>query len=291
MKGLDYLRHYYKLIENSKNRKLIGYTEKHHIIPKSLFLDASAVIVNTDTVINVNDVNNLTTLTAKEHFCAHLLLLKIFKNDKNCYERMLYAFNFMRNRIKSSKGYEKQKIAFSKMMSETLSGKPSRAKGSKWSEDLRQKRSGLNHYMHGKTYEEIYGSDKSIQLKRLRSENMKGSYEEKYGDKKAKEMKRNLSERKMTWGDKISKANKGIKLTQVRKDKVKAFMGNDKLNPNVDQTLYEFKNKITGECLYARKYDMKRKYKCNSIHRIIRDTTKSCKGWMFTGNKKEIINE
>lgn len=52
---------YYSIIEKSKNRKISGYTEKHHIIPKSLG--------------GSNKSNNLVKLTAREHYICHILLV------------------------------------------------------------------------------------------------------------------------------------------------------------------------------------------------------------------------
>ena len=64
---MDYKRLYNKLIEKGKNRKLKGYTENHHIIPKCL---------------GGKDVkSNLVKLTAKEHFLAHKLLVEIYPNE------------------------------------------------------------------------------------------------------------------------------------------------------------------------------------------------------------------
>lgn len=60
-----YFRHYMALIENAKNStrlKSESYFENHHIIPKSLG--------------GSNKKNNMVLLTAKEHFIAHLLLVR-----------------------------------------------------------------------------------------------------------------------------------------------------------------------------------------------------------------------
>jgi hypothetical protein len=60
-----YTRWYENLISSRRGRTLPGdmYVEKHHIIPRSLG--------GSDTV------NNIIHLTAREHFIAHLLLVKI----------------------------------------------------------------------------------------------------------------------------------------------------------------------------------------------------------------------
>ena len=54
---MNYKLHYDKLVERAKKRKLIGYVERHHIIPRSL-----------------GEKENIVELTAREHFIAHLLL-------------------------------------------------------------------------------------------------------------------------------------------------------------------------------------------------------------------------
>ena len=60
-----YTRIYFMIIDRARLRKLPKeiYTEKHHIIPKSLGGD--------------NSLENLIALTAREHFICHLLLPKM----------------------------------------------------------------------------------------------------------------------------------------------------------------------------------------------------------------------
>lgn len=59
-----YTAWYFSIIEKAKNRiEYTGYTEKHHIIPKSLGGN--------------NAATNLVVLTAKEHYIAHHLLTKM----------------------------------------------------------------------------------------------------------------------------------------------------------------------------------------------------------------------
>ena len=69
--------------QNRRNaKKIIGYTELHHIIPKSICKDFN------------DDLNNLVALTPKEHFICHLLLTKmlILKKHSN---KMIFAFKRM----------------------------------------------------------------------------------------------------------------------------------------------------------------------------------------------------
>jgi hypothetical protein len=101
---------YQKFIESRKNRIIPEnvYTEKHHIIPKSLGGN--------------NFPDNLITLTAREHFIAHLILWKAYG------EPMTIAFWMMQHRcIKTckhsckitSRQYEVLKKDFSEKISET----------------------------------------------------------------------------------------------------------------------------------------------------------------------------
>jgi hypothetical protein len=64
-----YTRWYYRIITTAKNRILPKniYTERHHIIPRSLGGN------------NLKD--NLVKLTAREHFVCHLLLVKMTKDS------------------------------------------------------------------------------------------------------------------------------------------------------------------------------------------------------------------
>lgn len=57
-----YRKWYNNIICNAKNRTIDGYTERHHIVPRSLG--------------GPNDTSNLVKLTAREHFICHLLLIK-----------------------------------------------------------------------------------------------------------------------------------------------------------------------------------------------------------------------
>jgi hypothetical protein len=73
-----YYRWYLKLTSQI-NRDLNCYTEKHHIVPRSLG--------------GSDDLSNIVKLTAKEHYIAHLLLTKITSGN-NKY-KMIHAFVMM----------------------------------------------------------------------------------------------------------------------------------------------------------------------------------------------------
>ena len=64
---MDYQRHYDLLCERAKGRKLSGYREQHHIIPRCLG--------------GTDDSSNIVELTAEEHYVAHQLLVKIYPDN------------------------------------------------------------------------------------------------------------------------------------------------------------------------------------------------------------------
>jgi hypothetical protein len=65
---MNYQRIHDAIIERAKTRKLDGYKERHHIIPRC--------------VGGTNDLENLVDLTAREHFIIHLLLAEIYNIPK-----------------------------------------------------------------------------------------------------------------------------------------------------------------------------------------------------------------
>jgi hypothetical protein len=62
-----YTHIYYSIIERAKSRTITGYTENHHIIPRSLG--------------GTNNKDNLVALTGREHFIVHWLLPKMLEGD------------------------------------------------------------------------------------------------------------------------------------------------------------------------------------------------------------------
>ena len=102
---MNYLKVYCNLIRKAENRTPPeGYTEKHHVFPKSIFGKNNRIVV----------------LTAREHYIAHALLEKIYikryglSNRKTI--KIMYAYNMMSNRgaYKNSTLYEEFKKRFIK---------------------------------------------------------------------------------------------------------------------------------------------------------------------------------
>jgi len=77
-----YTNWYYSIIKTAHDRPVTGYTERHHIIPKSLGGD--------------NSEKNLVRLTAREHFVCHHLLTKMTLGNERV--KMLHALGkFIQN--------------------------------------------------------------------------------------------------------------------------------------------------------------------------------------------------
>lgn len=135
---MNYQWHYDQLmITRSLREKLSGiYYEKHHKIPRSMGGD--------------NSSENIVSLTPREHFLAHWLLWRIYKNRS-----MAFAFHamekFTRTKTEftcSSRAYEEARIAKSLMghseltkskMSSSKKGKSSSFKGKFHKEDSKEK--------------------------------------------------------------------------------------------------------------------------------------------------------
>lgn len=78
---MNYNKIYNQIINKRKLEEPEGYTENHHIIPRSLG--------------GSDDKENLVRLTAREHFICHALLLKIQPIGSISYYKMLHAFIMM----------------------------------------------------------------------------------------------------------------------------------------------------------------------------------------------------
>jgi len=107
-----YLNKYIRFIRNCqlKNQNYRGYTERHHICPKA-----------TDMFPEYSSFGchpwNCATLTARQHFIAHMILWKVYNN-----ESMTRAFGVMSNyfTIKNSRIYQNIRKKYSKIVSKQM---------------------------------------------------------------------------------------------------------------------------------------------------------------------------
>lgn len=133
---MNYDRIYSEIIINRKSNPYIGYTEKHHILPRSLGGN--------------NKAENIVRLSAREHFICHWLLVKIYTHDKINYPKMVKAFSMMcfthnkekQQRYKvNSRLFQKYKIELSNILSNAQSGDKNSQFGKKWISNIELKQS------------------------------------------------------------------------------------------------------------------------------------------------------
>lgn len=176
-----YTTTYNRIVERAVNRTLSGYSEKHHIIPKSLGGN--------------NLPENIVRLTAQEHLVCHLLLPKMLA-DTNYIRKMDYAAWQMtylggRPRYKvTGKIYEMLK----RRMAESYSGMPGRKQtdAEKIARKIRSLgegnnmygRKGQDHPAFGKTYPgKGTGKNNSFYGKKHSIESLLRQKEAKLGEK------------------------------------------------------------------------------------------------------------
>jgi hypothetical protein len=84
-----YTRWYYNIIQQAQTRTISSYTEKHHIIPRSLG--------------GSNSKDNLVALTAREHFICHLLLTRMTQGQNK--NKMISAVFYLTGKGKRKETY------------------------------------------------------------------------------------------------------------------------------------------------------------------------------------------
>jgi 5-methylcytosine-specific restriction endonuclease McrA len=134
-----YTNVYNSIIERAKSRELPKeiYTEKHHIIPKSLG--------------GSNSKNNLVNLTAREHRLCHLLLPKMTMSEEHTKKMWYAAWMILRvenqgqtRLVSKGKFYELAKLEFTKLMSNLHKGKIVSVETRKKMSDSRKNHAGPN---------------------------------------------------------------------------------------------------------------------------------------------------
>jgi len=183
-----YSRWYSAIIKHAKTRVLEGYIENHHIIPRSLN--------------GLDVIDNIVSLTAKEHFICHLLLTKMvtgsakykmhkaallmascvgpgqqrYKITSRVYKILKESSPGMptetrkklsiaqQNRFKDISGTFLGKT-HSKETKEKMSISASKPKSALWKESASKNRKGKIPYNKGKSFEEMYGEEKANQIK------------------------------------------------------------------------------------------------------------------------------
>ena len=125
---MDYQKVYDQLVQKNHTFSEGEYFETHHKVPLSLG--------------GSNEKSNLVNLTAREHYIAHLLLVKITEVGGNpqAHGKMLYAFNCMKwGRCKgkrsfkfNSRLYQKIKEQYSNLRSKVMKTSTNPSKNKQW---------------------------------------------------------------------------------------------------------------------------------------------------------------
>lgn len=178
---MDYEKAYRALIESSRSREVPSeYTERHHIVPKCLG--------------GSNEKENISILTAREHYLAHRLLCKIHpKNYKLSFALMVMSSGKSKSAVGHkvrSREYQKARSEFVKALrlNHPRAGKPltdaHKAKISKSSPRL----SGDQHPMFGRTHNE-----RTRELLSQNSNRFSGEDHPMYGKKHSQKTKEKMS--------------------------------------------------------------------------------------------------
>lgn len=187
------------------------YTEKHRILPGCMGGKYTK--------------SNVVCLTPEEHYVAHQLLAKIYKNTEY-HRRLIFAVHRMTNgRYRNNKLYGWIRRLHASAISEMNKGR--------------------NTWQIGKTWEEMYGPEKAEQMRQKRTKRQKGkTYEDMYGPEKAAELR---NKRKGKTYEEIFGSAEGKRQREVRK-------GNRNGAKNKGQAAWNKGLKIThrtSTCVYC----------------------------------------
>lgn len=239
--NIHYIKRYTKYIESLIDQDISGYSERHHILPKSLFPQFK------------NNSWNIIRLTARQHFIAHWMLAKAFGEGMwiALYMMTTCDENGNRNYMVSSNLYGTLKVKRAEILSEKWSGESNPMYGSS--------RFGDKNPMHNKSHSEETRKKISEKAKK-RFENpeyrlkVTGENNGMYGKTHSDEFKKNMSERvsgknhhnyNKPMADNVKealiKANSGIKRSDEFKNKISNALKGKKKPPSQAKKLSERK--------------------------------------------------
>lgn len=259
-----YTKWYFNIINAAKSRILVGYVERHHIIPRSFFVSQSKIDNCKLIDGNPNDSENLVCLTAKEHFICHLLLTKmtegIFK--KKMY-RALNAMCNMKNKERyrcTSSIYEYSRKQYSIEQSKSMLGKNNHMFNRIHSTESRQKMS-ISH--KGKI---VWNTGKSLteSHKKKISASLAGENNPMFGKTHSIESRRKISKSKVGKSTK----NKGVLKSELTKQKISLSLSGRSFSETHKQKLKEipkvvceFCGKLTSPSMHSRWHGTNCKFK------------------------------
>ena len=123
---MNYSKAYNGIIAHRKANPVTGYSEKHHIIPKSMG--------------GANHAENIVKLSAREHYICHLLLTKIYNTGEDHF-KMVRAFLMMMSASKfhcrhtPARTYQRLREANAQHLKTRYKGEGNSQFGSRWVSD------------------------------------------------------------------------------------------------------------------------------------------------------------
>ena len=259
---MNYKKIYDNLISNRKHNTILeGYTEVHHITPRSIGGDDSK--------------DNLVKLTAREHYIAHALLAEIYEKESHEWYKMNHAFMMMKldnknraSRYYNSRYYELKRKDFSKVMSHSQSGKGNSQYGKVWVTD------GVNSKFINKLELDDYLklnwfpgrvitkkiTKKNPDLERKRKELRKGLASLK---RKLKKNKLDSEKRKLKEYEKKQYSYNSIYLNLLRRNNLNNMFGFD-LNGEFDSSMEKIKKILYEDYVIHKKSTIDLAIKYNS---------------------------
>lgn len=286
-----YTKTYYRIITN---RSRLGipkneYSEIHHIIPESFFSARGRKGHGGNLLGDPNDPLNLVSLTPREHFVCHLLLVKMVTGKH--YYKMVKALNCMihlenqnqtRYKPKSSRIYDFCRRVYSLIQSEMVTGERNPMYGKKKSKEAIEKQVKTRK-LNGKPAwnkglkSNAHLTDQERALKYGRSKEKNGMYNKKHsGDTKLKQSLIKLGKPNLKARGKIRSEEHSKKISESLKGNMTG-----KKNPVYDHTIFIFVNESTGITEHMTKRELITKYNLNAgaISAITKGKRNIHKGW------------
>jgi hypothetical protein len=215
---MNYQKIYDQIIERAKNRELVGYKERHHIVPKCIG--------------GSDDSNNLVYLTAREHFLCHWLLHELYPSNRG----LSLAFSMMCN---VENNLQARYIPSSRIVEYSKRVANENSKGWKHTNEAREKIS-----LAGKGNKYNLGKKQSEETKKKRSSSLKGRIMTDEHKQKLKKAANSIKDRPWLLKEnrdqekeklrhkKISEKRKGIVFTEEHKRKLSEAKLKNKNNSN-----------------------------------------------------------
>ena len=194
---MNYQNIYNNLVKKAQNRTVNGYVEKHHIVPKCMG--------------GSNSKDNLVFLSAKEHFLAHKILVRIYPNVKGVWYALIAMGRLaqFKSRIFESERQKAYAMRKGFKYSEESKNKMALAKKGKASNSPdTQFKAGLASWNAGK-----FGKD-----------------HHSYGSKRTEATRAKMSIAQKACGN-IPPSRKGVRMTEEQKAKYRFMRSVKKLQP------------------------------------------------------------